>query len=474
MFYPEQLKKVHFIGIGGIGVSAIARLLAARGVAISGSDIALPPRALLPAGDFVEGHKKEHVPPDTTLVVYSAASPETNPERLAARELNIPAYSYPEALAEVTKPYHTIAVSGTHGKSTTTALAGIFFESGGLDPSVIVGAEVPGWKEKNLRIGMSDLFIVEACEYRRHMLLLTPQAILLTNLELDHPDYYRDIDDMMDAFRAYVTKLSTAGLLIYNRDDANLRKIADESDAIKVSYGIGEGSDLYARNIRLVTGGQTFELVWKGTAFGEFFTPLYGLYNIYNILGATAIYLTYGGNIASAREALARFKGVGRRFEVVGNLGKSIVVSDYAHHPTALAAVTKAARDAFPGKEILVVFRPHQRERTIKLLNEFVATLAEIDHALLVEIYDVAGREEGTLISSRDLIAKLLAVHPNADIAYASDLNTAEAIIRENAAQFDVILVVGAGDADQLAWKLVTSSTYKYNNAHETTTPRVR
>lgn len=474
MFNRQHIKKAHFIGIGGIGVSAIARLLASRGTAISGSDIALPPRATLPPGDFTEGHKKEHVPPDADFVVYSAAAPETNPERVAAQELGIPAHSYPEALAEITKPYHTIAVSGTHGKSTTTALAGLFFEAGGLDPSVIVGAEVPGWKERNLRIGKGDTFIVEACEYRRHMLLLQPQAILLTNLELDHPDYYRDIDDVIDAFRAYVAKLSGNGLLVYNNDDALLRKIADESDAIKVSYGIGEGPDLFARSIHTTEMGQTFELVWKGMPLGEFFTPLYGLYNIYNILGAAAVYLTYGGDIAFARDALLRFKGVGRRFEILGNTGNAVVVSDYAHHPTALTAVTRAAKDAFPGKEILVVFRPHHRERTIKLFDQFVASLASIDHALLVEIYDVAGREEDAAISSRDLITTLLSAHPRADIAYASGLDEAEAIVRKKSSEFDVILVVGAGDADQLARKLVATAHDISHHTYETAALGIR
>ncbi len=455
-----NLRKVHFIGVGGIGVSAILRYFAHRGILVSGSDVKLPARETLPFGEYFEGESAEHVPPDADLIVYSPAVPESNLERLAGKLFGIVELSYPEALALVTEPYNTIAISGTHGKSTTTALTGKLFVAGGLDPSVIVGAEVPEWDDHNLRLGNGDVFIVEACEYRRNMLNLTPQAIVLTNLELDHPDYYTDLADVKDAFLEYIGKLRGEDLLIINNDDANIRDITRDFDAIVVRFGIGGGADLYARDLKSTESEQTFELVWKDTALGTFTTKLPGLYNIYNILAAVATYLAYGGKIEKIQPVLDSFVGVGRRFEVVGTMTEGenevTIVSDYAHHPTALKAVVDAARGRYFGKRMLTIFRPHHRERTIKLFDHFVEVIAEIPHTLLVEIYDVPGREEGITISSKDVIAKVLEKNSRADIVFGKDLEDAERLAREKAHEFDVMLVIGAGDADILAKKLVS------------------
>ncbi len=452
------VKVAHFVGVGGIGVSAILRLFADHGIKVSGSDIHLPDTARLPVGRYFSGHAEENVPGDADVLVYSPAAPAENPERVAARARGIPELSYPEALALVTRGKKTIAISGTHGKSTTTALAGRLFEDGGLDPSVIVGAEVPGWKERNLRRGESDLFILEACEYRRNMLKLEPQTIVLTNIELDHPDYYHDLADVKDAFREYVGKLSGEDLLVVNNDDANIRDVIAHFDGIIVRYGVGEGADLIARNIRTDEASQTFELVWHGTSLGELTTPLPGLYNIYNILAATAVYLAYGGQAATIGHTLLEFLGVGRRFEVVGKLDNALVVSDYAHHPTALAAVVDAAIARFVGRRVCVVFRPHHRERTQKLFDHFVEVIAKIPYLLLIEIYDVPGREEGLTVSSQDLIRAVKERAPSRDIAFAPDLLAAEEMIRGMRHEFDVFLIVGAGDADTLAQHLVTHS----------------
>lgn len=450
----SQITKAHFIGVGGIGVSAIIRLFADRGIVVCGSDGTLPEPGILPEGQYFEGHKADHVSMDTSIVIYSPAVSLSNPERIRANEIGIPQLSYPEALALVTKHHHTIAVSGTHGKSTTTALLGKLFEAGDFDSSVIVGAEVDGWNY-NYRHGKGDIFIVEACEYRRNMMNLSPQAILLTNLELDHPDYYHDLADIKNAFRDYIEKLSGDDLLIVNNDDPNIREITKNFDAITVKYGIGEGSDLIASNIQQGSIEQTFDLNWKGTALGSFTTPLPGLFNIYNILSACATYLAYSGQSNVIQGVLSRFVGVGRRFEVVGELQNATIISDYAHHPTALRAVVEAALSRYKGKNILTVFRPHHRERTIKLMEDFVSTILGIPHCILVEIYDVPGREEDSHVSSQDIITQILQHNPQKDIIYAKDLDDAERITRSQAALFDVILVIGAGDADLLAKRLV-------------------
>lgn len=451
----NTLKKAHFIGVGGIGVSAILRLFANTGVAVSGTDVHLPPSSSLPPGEYFDNHDAAHLPEDADVVVYSPAVPDTNPERNKAKQLGIKELSYPQALALVTRNHNTIAVSGTHGKSTTTALLGKLFEGGMLEPSVIVGAEVPNWPMKNLRIGTSDIFIVEACEYRRNMLELSPQTIVLTNIELDHPDYYRDLADVKQAFRTYVEKLRQEDLLVMNNNDANVRDIASGFDGIIVRYGIGEGSDLYAINVTEHENGQSFELVWKGTSLGRFTSLLPGIYNLYNILAACATYLSYSGDVNAMQKVLTDFHGVGKRFEVLGHIGNATVVSDYAHHPTALRVVTQAAQGRYKNKRILTVFRPHHRERTVKLFNEFVEVIGAIPEMLLLEIYDVAGREAEMPVSSRDIIEKIKERNKEAPIEYAANLDEAEQMIRAHAQNFDVILVIGAGDADILAKRLV-------------------
>ena len=450
----HEPNKAYFVGVGGIGVSAILRLFASQGVSVSGSDVQLPPPETLPHGEYFEGADPVHITKNIDLLIYSSAVPESNPERQAAASLGITQLSYPEALGRITKSYNTIAVSGTHGKSTTTALMGKLFEAGGFDPSVIVGAEVLGW-DHNLRRGYGDLFIVEACEYRRNMLQLSPQTIVLTNLELDHPDYYVDLADIKRAFKEYIKKLSGEDLLIMNNDDVNLREVTRDSDAIIIRYGVGDSADLVARNVSETEVMQSFDLIWKGTALGTFTTPLPGLYNVYNILAATAAYLAYGGTQEAMQGVFDLFTGVGRRFEVVGEREGAIVISDYAHHPTALRAVVQAAFSRYKKKRILTIFRPHHRERTIKLFDEFVDTLANIPHTILVEIYDVTGREEDVTISSKELIQKVLARDPGADIIYASDIKEAERLAREKAKDFDVILVIGAGDAGELALHII-------------------
>lgn len=448
--------KAHFVGIGGIGVSAILRLFVSKGISVSGSDVHIPPKETLPLGEYFEGHRAENIPHDTEMLIYSPAVPESNPERKRAAELGILQLSYPEALGRITKPYNTIAVSGTHGKSTTTALMGKLFESGGLDPSVIVGAEVSGW-DHNLLKGHSDIFIVEACEYRRSMMNLFPQTIVLTNVELDHPDYYIDLADVKHAFKEYITKLSGEDLLIINNDDANIRDVIRDSDAIIVRYGVGEGADLIAHNIRQTEALQSFELTWKGTSLGTFTTRLPGLYNIYNILASVAAYLAYGGKQDAIQKVLDSFTGVGRRFEIIGEYDGATIISDYAHHPTALRAVTEAAALRYKDKRILVVFRPHHRERTIKLFDEFVNVIGHIPNIILIEIYDVAGREESVSVSSRDIIEKISEHNKETLITYAEDLPHAEELIREQAKNFDIILIIGAGDAGELATNIIHS-----------------
>lgn len=451
----DALRRAHFVGAGGIGVSAVASFLSRRGVHASGTDLELPPPGLLPEGDFREGHHPEMLEDDIDLLVYSDAVPEADPERERARKLGIPEMNFADALGLVTLGRDTIAVSGTHGKSTTTALLGLLFEAAGADPDVFVGAIVPGWK-RNARFGSGrGPFIVEADEYRSHMMSLAPKSILVTNLEWDHPDYYRDIVHLLSMFNGFLSRLPQDGTGIINQDDAHARHAASSMKAQKVTYSVDGDADLLLRTFQ--SDPSRFSIRWRGKEIGEFVTRLPGRYNKSNIAGALATFLSQSDRFDVIGPTLEQFDGIGRRFEVLGDVGGTTIISDYAHHPTALRSVVEAAQERFSGKRILVVFRPHQQERTRKLFDEYANVLRDIPDLLLLEIYDVPGRESSEPISSRDLLRTAFLEPADARHRYAASLKDAEDIVRKELSQYDIVLVVGAGDADKLARALLTS-----------------
>ncbi len=445
---------IYFIGVVGIGVSALVRLAAAQGKRVSGTDLSYVGNEGLPTGTYHNVHDAAHITPDVDLIIYSPAVRPENPERVAARTLGISELSYPEALGDVTTMYRTVAVSGTHGKSTTTALLGALAVAGALDPTVVVGAVVPGFKQ-NLRRGNSDLFIVEACEYKEAMRNLHPTIVTLTNLEHDHPDYYHSMDDLRAAFARYIGALSSDAQVVVNADSAELIALTKHIPQRVTTYAINTDADLRAINIQATAHDTTFTLLWNGASLGTFTTSLPGMYNIANILAAVATYLVIGGEHGVIAEVIRAFPGIGRRFEVLGLLDGATVITDYAHHPTALASVVEGTRMRYPGKRILTVFRPHHRERTRVLFDDFVRVCADINPLYLIEIYDVAGREDGTPISSSDILRAIAEVQPKHGCTFLPTIDAAAAEIRAHAAAFDVILVVGAGDADALARSLV-------------------
>lgn len=464
-----ETKTIHFIGIGGIGVSALARLFRARGAEVSGSDRAdfegakdLEKRGI----KVYRSHAAENVPANAQAVVYSAAVPEDNPELLVAKEKRIPVFDYVEGLAKIMEAKYGIAVSGTNGKTTTTAMLGKILEEEGWDPLVIVGGKVPGW-DNNLRLPQNilalqeepfphNIFIAEACEYRRNMLKLRPKVIVLTNLEAEHLDYFKDLDDLKSAFSEYVQNLPSDGVLVYNADDPVLVEVAEKTNARKVSYGIKNTADVTAYAITHGTGGQVFRLRFESMELGVFTLPVPGLFNMYNALAAAATSLALQGNQGSIRSALLEFSGTWRRFEKVGMFGKKLVISDYAHHPTSVRGTIQAAKELYPNKKIFVIFQPHQKDRTAKMLSDFASALVPADGLLIAEIFEVAGREyTGVAVSSRDLVSAVENLHGNLAVGYARDRVEAERIIREIADPYDIILIMGAGDIYKVAENLV-------------------
>jgi len=451
----EDIKQVHLVGVGGAGVSAIARFFLSRGARVSGSDVSPndTTKELQSQGVvFSEGHNAENIPKGTDLVVYTPAAAEDNPELAQAKEENILLLSYPEALGMLIKEHTGIAVSGTNGKTTTTALLGAILEQAGQDPTVILGGSVEKWNG-NARVGKGEIFLVEGCEYRRHMLNLSPKIIVLTNIEADHLDYYKDIEDIKNAFNEYVAKLPQDGTLVFNADDENISNdCVCNTPALKVSYGLNEPVDLLAYNIGHEGSTQKFSLKWRDEEIGEFESRLIGEFNLYNILAAASTSLMLGVTPEIIRTTLADLNAPARRLEVVSIKDERVVISDYAHHPTAVKGTIKAVKDAYKSKKVLAVFQPHQKDRTIKLFDEFSHSLDDADEVILSEIYEVSGRnDERQKISSNDLVEAIQKRNPSLKITFAKDLAETADLIQKKKHEFDVVLLMGAGDIDEIS-----------------------
>jgi len=465
MAFFDGISRVHVIGAGGIGVSAVAKLLAHAGKKVSGSDVARneATRELEAAGIPVAiGHAAANVPAEADLAVYSSAVPENNPERQEVRSRGIRELSYFEFIGEYSKSKWTIAVSGTNGKSTTTALLGLILEKAGFEPTVIVGSKVRTFPDKNLRLGRGEYFVIEACEHQAHMLELFPQMIVLTNIEEDHLDYYRDLDHIRETFRRYAAKLPPDGSLILNTDDPVCAADFDHAPG-RVSYGLEAAADYAARGLSVGGGRQRFEVVRRSgrpASLGEFSLPLPGRFNVYNALAAITAAAELGAPPAAIREAIAEFAGLWRRFEPVGDHDGVPMYSDYGHHPTAVAGTLAAAREFFPDRRVVLAFQPHQHNRTRRLFDEFVASFDGADVLVLAEIFDVAGREsaEDQRVSSRDLAEAAsrrdAAAGRTREIVFAADLDRTAEVLHRVLRPGDVLLLMGAGDIYKLAERL--------------------
>jgi UDP-N-acetylmuramate--alanine ligase len=459
MPFIDSIHHVHLIGAGGIGISAVGKLLLRQGKTLSGSD--LQPneatRELEAAGAAMRyGHAAEHVPPETDLVIYSDAVPETNPERTAARVRELLAVSYFTFLGRFSAERRTVGVSGTNGKSTTTALLGHLLIHAGLDPTVIVGSRLRSFPDGNLRSG-GDLTVIEACEYRANMLKLSPRVVVLTDIKEDHLDFYRDLDDIKATFQRYVDALPEDGLLVYNADDIASAELNYAGRS--VSYAMDAAATYEARDWRVEPGRQRFEL-WcakdGGRSLGEMTLRIPGRFNVHNALAATAAALELGADLEKVRAAVAGFPGIWRRFEVLGERGGAVIVSDYAHHPEAVTLTIQAAREFYPDRRVVACFQPHHRNRTRRLFDGFVAALAGADEVVVTEIYDVAGREAGEAVSGADLAAAVETARGGKAVLFAATPDEAqsklEALIEGN----DLVLVMGAGDIYKIAPALVS------------------
>jgi len=453
---------VHCIGIGGIGISAVAKLLAARGVKVFGSDETESEitRDAATAGiSVLIGHRAENVSSEISAVIYSEAVPFDNPERVAARERGIPELAGAEVIGALTGEMRAIAVSGTNGKSTTTAILGLILEAAGWDPTVIVGSKVKSFPLGNVRVGKSDWLVLEADEYRAKFLNYSPEAIVVTNIEEDHLDFYHGIRDITEAFQKFVSRARPGGLVCLNADDAASNDISCDagSGCRLATFGMETPADYLARNLRVEQGSQRFDILRTSgheERLGEYTLRIPGRFNVMNALAAASCALELGIGPEIIRGVLEKFPGIWRRFEVVGEREGATIVSDYGHHPTAIRGTLSAAREFYPGRRIVLVFQPHHHRRTRALFDQFAESFKGADLTILADVYDVAGREEGDRVPTDELVAA--AKKEGAAVLCGGSLDATRKVVEEQARPGDVVIIMGAGDIDTIARHLVS------------------
>lgn len=442
--------KIHFIGIGGIGISALAKYYLYKGHEISGSDVSYPnvftPEEISKI-KFYLGHKASNLDKSLDLVIYTNAIEKNNPELLKAKKLKIKCLSYPKALGNLTKKYFTIAISGMHGKSTTTSMIADLFIKAKLDPFVIVGTKVKGFGQNgepsNFRFGGKDILIIEADEYKKGFLNHFPDIVVITNIEEEHLDCYKNIDDIKETFKKFILRLTFdkkienfkkySKYLIYNSDDKILKDFITENleefKKLKIkikSYSVKNRP----KNLKLKIPGK---------------------HNISNAMAALAVANIFKIDKNFSINILNKFPGIWRRLEFKGYLNGAKIYDDYGHHPTEIKATINAAKELIKKGRIFLVFQPHQYHRTLSLFNKFINAFNEADKVIITDIYSVPGREKENIkkkINSEILVQEIKKYKK--DIFYIKKFEEIKNFLKDNLRKGDVCIVMGAGDI----WKL--------------------
>ena len=434
--------KIHMIGIGGAGMSGIAEVLGNRGHAVTGSDLKESPytKRLGEAGITVFiGHAAEQVG-DAERVVISTAIPKTNPELLEARRKSIPVIPRAAALAWILEGSRSIAVAGTHGKTTTTSMTAHVLRALGEDPTALVGGELNDIGS-NVAFGRADLVVAEADESDRSLLQLRPQAAVVTNVEFDHPDFYASLDDVLETFSAFVASLPADGHLVVCADDPSCPRLINDAPCPDTTYGISAG-DLRAE----VLTPNSYILSENGEKRGTVELGVYGRHNVLNSLAAAGIARWLGHDAYQAAGTLKDFSGVRRRFQLKGERAEVRVLDDYAHHPTELSATLEAARaTAPPGGRIVAVFQPHRYSRTRKLYREFGGAFAAADAVLITEVYG-AGEMPQPGVNGKLVVDAICETSGHPEVYYIPQQDDVPKVLREISERGDVVLTLGAGD----------------------------
>jgi UDP-N-acetylmuramate--alanine ligase len=448
-----KVKKIYFIGIKGSGMVALVEIFSRRGCEVTGSDTKEKffTEEILKKKLFVkyhEGFDAKHITSDIDLIVYSTAYNEKNNEEFkAAKYKMIQMISYPEMLAILFNEKYGIAVSGTHGKTTTTAMLAEIFKVAGLDPTAVVGSLVKQWRG-NALVGRSEFMIIEADEYQGKLDLYDPQAAILTSADWDHPDFFPTYEEYKKTFEKFVAKIPRHGFLVVCGDRSETLEIAKSAKCKVISYGFGSEVDLRITNHELREGKQFFSLSAKGKKMGDFEIMLPGRHNVLNASAAIAMAHQFNAKMEKVREALANFEGTSRRFEYIGQRNGAILIDDYGHHPEEIKATLQAAREFFPKRRIWCVFHPHTFTRTKALLSEFAQSFEDADRVIVLDIYGSAREVQGG-VHSKDLVELAKKYHHN--IEYIPTIGEAIEFLKDKISREDLVIAMGAGNV----WEVV-------------------
>ena len=446
-------RPIHFVGIAGAGMSALAELFALRGIKVTGCD-AHPENApdLERVGITVEtGHSPGHVA-SARAVVVTSAMPKNHPELARARELGLPVVRRAEALGEATAGSTLIGVAGTHGKSTTTVMTTEALAAGGLDPTGYVGARVTSWRG-NLRPGSAERFVVEADEYDRSFLALTPTVAVVTNVEADHLDIYADLADLRGTFEQFVRR---ARYVVLCADDPGANALPTPPSAEVIRYGLHSAdARLRATGLRRAGLGTAFTVVYDGETLGDLQLAVPGEHNVLNALAALAAGLAFGLKVPAMAPGLAAFRGVERRFQLLGEVDGALVVDDYAHHPTEVRATIEAARGAAPDRRLVIAFQPHLFSRTRDFARDFAESLLLADAVYLADIYPA--REQPLPGVTSGLIADAMSARGRAP-DWRGPVSELAAALGAALLPGDLVITMGAGDVTRVGPSLLAAS----------------
>ncbi len=452
-----NVRRVHFIGIGGAGMSGIAAVLLSLHYEVTGSD--LKPSevtdSLTQRGAKIHfGHKASHVA-GSDVVVYSAAVPTDNPEIVEAVKRSVPVIPRTEMLAELMRLKYGIAISGTHGKTTTTSMIGLVMTEAKLDPTLVIGGQVDVFKS-NAKLGKSTYLVAEACEAFGEFLLLSPMIAVVTNIDDDHLDYYGSIDKVRDVFVTFANKVPFYGCVILGVDDAQVRMVVPQIKRRVMTYGLSKEAHVSAARVKLEKSGSVFEVSVKGKRLGQVKLNVPGRFNIQNALAAVSVGLELKIPFKAIAAGLARFHGAQRRFEMKGSFKGAAVIDDYAHHPTAVSETLRAAKNFAGSKKLVVVFQPHLFSRTQLLRDKFGKSFGDADEVIIAGIYP--SREKPIPGVSGMTLVEAIRENQHPNVRYEADKTALLEYLKQNLTEKHVLVTMGAGDV----WKLGNDLVQKH------------
>ncbi|MGM0608618.1 MAG: UDP-N-acetylmuramate--L-alanine ligase [Candidatus Muiribacteriota bacterium] len=452
----KPTKNIHFIGVGGTGMSGLAKIIHSFGYNVSGSDLQKN-KVTVELENFginiFYTHNSANIKGDTQLIVKSAAVSDNNPEVFTAKARNISVIKYAEMLGYIMDLKKGIAVAGTHGKTTISSMLAYIMNFDNIFPGYVIGGVVPQLNGSSSP-GKNDYFIAEACEYDKSFLNLNPLYGIVNNIEEDHLDYYKNIKEIKIAFKKFINKINPEGCLFYSASSQNIKEILKKSKVKKISYGYDIKADFSGSDYYIDKEGMTsYFIKTPDNKRFEIKISLFGMHNVINSLAAFAICHTIGINGEQIVEALKRFKGIKRRFEIIYKSNECIVVDDYAHHPTEIKTVLKYARKKYLNKRIICVFQPHQHSRTRFLLEDFASSFSDSDIIVVPDIFFVRDSEiEKKMISSKELVKKIVSNKGNA--FYIPSFLEIEKFLLDNIIENDIIIFMGAGNINEIAYSI--------------------